>query len=318
MFGLNELKPCVSVTDDKVDCPVKDCDCRVDRQRNVFRCEDRFKCQKHKIFISPSTFEYMQVRDNILWTSQADLDCLELAIKAKRECRMRRDNSEDAVTWNIFRFMETHNQLLGFVKTFDGGSSSVTDLVYWSLNLRTKDCWPELSRARREFGEKPNRGSEPDFIVVTDKSLLFFEAKLGASNRTTPSDPETSRHLYESGGGRWYSHAFQQSFDIVACKERHYELMRLWLLGTWIANHLDLNFHLVNLVPSGRETNIETEFKPLIQETPRKTFRRMAWEDIYRFVQLDDKVQGCEKLLGYFRNKTLGYKGGTLQRAFSV
>jgi hypothetical protein len=88
---------------------LRDCSEKVERQSGFFTREERFKCPKHNIYISPSTFEYQSELDNLLWKDKADLDLLKRIKSVKRECRIARDNSEDAVTWNVFRFLEKNN-----------------------------------------------------------------------------------------------------------------------------------------------------------------------------------------------------------------
>jgi len=106
MLSMEELKESIEITETTVECPVKGCNGKVERQREVFKREERFKCLKHNIYISPSTFEYQSELDNLLWKNKADLDLFKRIKKVKRESRIARDNSEDAVTWNVFRFLE--------------------------------------------------------------------------------------------------------------------------------------------------------------------------------------------------------------------
>jgi len=113
MLGLKELKSTIKVTDTTVECPVKGCREKVARQRKSFKRQEKFKCPKHNIYISPSTFEYQDELDNILWKEKADLDLFERLNTVKRESRIARDNSEDAVTWNVFRFLENNKLLSG-------------------------------------------------------------------------------------------------------------------------------------------------------------------------------------------------------------
>ena len=74
MLGMKELKERIEITDTMVECPVKGCSEKVERQREVFKTEDRFKCPVHNIYISPTTFEYQSELDNLLWKDKADLD----------------------------------------------------------------------------------------------------------------------------------------------------------------------------------------------------------------------------------------------------
>ena len=104
MFGAKELKARIQVTEKEVECPVAECPERVQRQRKSFTRASKFRCPRHGIYISPSTFEYGSEHDNILWKDPEDLALLQSVRVAKRESRMARDNSEDALSWNVFRF----------------------------------------------------------------------------------------------------------------------------------------------------------------------------------------------------------------------
>lgn len=49
--------------------------------------------------MSPSTFEYDNYEENLLWKDSSDKKLLKEIINVKRESRMSRDNSEDAITF---------------------------------------------------------------------------------------------------------------------------------------------------------------------------------------------------------------------------
>jgi hypothetical protein len=106
----------------------------------VFRCSEEFKCPEHRIYISPSTFEYEDRFDNILWKETTDRDLLERIFRVKREtARIGRDNSEDAVTWNVFRFMENENMLQGFLTELASKEAENPEVIYWSYSQSQKD-----------------------------------------------------------------------------------------------------------------------------------------------------------------------------------
>ena len=58
MFGLDDLKNSIVITETGVECPVRDCSETVKRQRRSFKTSKEFWCPIHNIYISPSTFEY--------------------------------------------------------------------------------------------------------------------------------------------------------------------------------------------------------------------------------------------------------------------
>ena len=197
-------------------------------------------------------------------------------------------------------------------------SPQESHIIYWSYNQRESSDWSLLNRARKEFGERISRGSEPDIIITTDNALFFIEAKLTAGNKTTPSNPTYSKK-YETGGDNWFSIVFESDYKTVALTEKKYELMRFWLLGTWIAKQMGVDFYLINLVFARREVDIESVFGNQIKENQRRRFLRVTWESIYEYVSTCDPSKDKEIMVRYFRNKTMGYdSSGKLQRAFSV
>jgi len=319
MLGKEELKESIETTEAIVECPVKGCSGRVQRQRGIFKREERFKCPKHSIYISPSTFEYQSEVDNLLWKDKADLDLFKKIKTVKRESRIARDNSEDAVTWNVFRFLERNNLIGTTLSSIMNATLNLPRVIYWSFCQRENSSWSELNKARGEFGEEIKRGSEPDIVIKTDDALLFFEAKFTAGNKTVPSDMGNSRK-YETGGDNWFSKVFKSDYKTVAIDEKKYELLRFWLLGTWIAKQQDLDFYLANLVLSEREKDIEAIFKRHLRENQKMKFIRITWEEIYKQI-LNSNLSGTDKdkMKKYFRHKTIGYDGNRrLQSAFST
>jgi hypothetical protein len=317
MFGIEELKERIEITETTVECPVKGCNEKVERQRVVFKKKDEFKCPKHNIVISPTTFEYPSELDNLLWKEGPDRKLLDRIMEAKRESRMARDNSEDAVSWNVFRFLEKNNLIEDLLSSITGTPIKSSDVTYWSYSQKEDTSWSELNKARREFGEEINKSSEPDIIITTDKALFFIEAKLTASNETRPGN-ENNPKKYETGGDNWFSKVLKSPYKTVAIDEKKYELLRFWLLGTWMAEQQDLDFYLINLVLSEREPDIEAVFKRHINESQRRRFLRVTWERIYQYIAGSSLATEKDIMVRFFKNKTLGYKNGTLERAFSI
>jgi hypothetical protein len=317
MLGLQELKEKIEITPTTVECPVNDCPVVVERQHQHFRKENRFRCSTHNIYISPSTFEYQNYNDNLLWKDPEDIKLLESIFKEKRESRMARDNSEDAVTWNVFRYLEKNNLIEGFLSQLTGTKQENAEVIYWSYSQREGHAWTCLNKGREEFGEEEGRGSEPDIIVKTDKTLFFIEAKLTSGNQTTPSVKNNSKK-YETGGNNWFKEVFNTNYKTIAITEKKYELMRFWLLGTWMAEQACPRFYLINLVREQQEEGIEPVFKRHIKESLQRKFFRVTWESIYKYVSERSEVNDKVLMIRFFENKTIGYKNGTLQKAFSI
>lgn len=321
MYGSMDLKDTIKVTQATVECPVKGCTQLVPRQRKIFKRLDDFRCPEHNIFISPSTFEYKDRLDNILWKSELDQNLLFNKIfRVKRETRrFARDNSEDAVTWNVFRYLEERKLLKGFLSKLTGTLVEDCEVIYWSYSQSEERGWSPLQQVRQEFEINPAKGSEPDLIVKTNNAMFLIEAKLNANNNTVPSSTNPAvRQKYENGCHRWYNEVFQTNFNDIALSNRKYELLRFWLLGTKMADRFNTTFFFINLVPQEKEKEIDSIFKKHIKESPCRLFIRATWEEIYCYILTTDVQSiGKEAIVKYFEEKTVGYgKDGVLEKAF--
>ena len=137
MFGMKELKPSIEKTKTSVECPVKGCKTKVNRMTKsipksldshlargdggrIKEFEEYF-CKEHRIYITPSTFIYEDLKDNLLWYGK---DIFDAILEVKRvKAQLYHDNSEDAVTWNVFRFLERNKLVSEFwISLF---------LIYW-------------------------------------------------------------------------------------------------------------------------------------------------------------------------------------------
>ena len=172
--------------------------------------------------------------------------------------------------------------------------------------------------ARPQLVEFSRSTSEPDIVVVGDNEFVIIEAKLTASNNTTPTNLEVENN-YTAGGGRWFAQVFTEDFQTIAVDAKKYELLRFWLLGTWLANELGMPFHLLNLVRGECEKDIEGRFGLFIRQHSKARFSRGSWEDIWRFIQESGpKTPETTIVLDYFSNRTTGYSNGFLKRAFNL
>lgn len=224
MYGFDSLKSQIILSEDEVECPVKNCTTKVKRQRKVFKKEPQFKCPNHQIYISPSTFEYETEYGNLLWTDEYDKKYLEEIKTVKRESRIARENSEDAVSFNVFRYLQKNNLLDLILSNLCKDKVANSELILWSYSEKEKGTYSLLNLARTEFGEAINRGSEPDIIIQTNKTLFFIEAKVLAFNATKPSDPENKKK-YLTGGNNWFDKVFKFNYNSIAIEQEKYELL---------------------------------------------------------------------------------------------
>jgi hypothetical protein len=233
--------------------------------------------------------------------------------------RLGRERSEDAVTYNVFRPLERLGLLDEYLSQVTGMAREQLRLIYWSYSPWDGGAWPCLDQARAVFGEEEGRGSEPDLVAVGEKTLYFIEVKLTAWNRTTPSDGFV-RSSYTNNADAWFDRVFTASAHEIAIRARKYELMRFWLLGSWIAQRTGRSFALVSLNPASHKENLADDLGRYLIQDNRRQFSATTWEDLAKWIRahgdVDDELL---RIHGYLCDKTAGYDGlGNLQRALQL
>jgi hypothetical protein len=303
MYNWMTLKEEVSHTDEWVECPVKNCNHQVPRQKKTFKPTDEYLCPTHNIFITATTFEYTDYTMNLLSKEPYDiLHLLKTILKKKRENRLARSNSEDAVTWNMFRYLETSKLLEGYLESIGVHNATNPKIHYWCYDEESENTYSLLLKARSKFGEKPTRGSEPDLLIETEEAIIIIECKTGSGNNTTPTRVEVEK-LYTEADNWFFTPVFNAGFYTIAVRDQKYEL--IWLLGLWMAKQKGKEFYLFNLVREEKERNIERVFGKYL--TPGMgTFKRTTWEDMYRFIKRSSS-SNHNIALDYLENQTLGY-----------
>ena len=321
MFGINNLKSKFEITESHVHCPVVGCDEKVTRRRNGDGAlkSKSFYCKNCKIFISASTFEYENEAENLLWQEPADTNLLSDIKASKAEIdRLSRERSEDAVSWNLFRYFDRTNRTGELVCKLGDIQSETAETIYWSFYPKQKSPWDLLIDARVEFGEAPThaqakigkRVSEPDIILLADKHVVFVEAKFGSTNRTSGSQESIKKRIanpkkYQTCGNFWYNRVFESKYCEVI-EDQKYELMRFWLLGSWIANKSERSFVLANLVRQPCETEIACSFGKHIKQSKERRFVRWTWESFEPLLNVAND-QEAKLLRDYLAYKTIGF-----------
>ncbi|MFC7371363.1 hypothetical protein ACFQPF_06725 [Fictibacillus iocasae] len=316
MYNLKTLKEKVSHTADQVECPVRGCRHTAERQKKHFVRDEKYLCPTHQIFLSPTTFEYSHYTSNLLSDAPEDLALLEKILVKKRENRLARSNSEDAVTWNSFRYLEKNNLLPGYLASIGVSGTDNAKIHYWCFDERTGGTNPLLLQAHKVFGERSSRGSEPDVLLETDGALIIIECKTGSGNNTMPSRASVEM-CYTEADDKHYDTVFRSDFTSIAVGEKKYELLRFWLLGTWMAKQKGKRFYLINLVRDEKEREIESQFGKHIVQTAG-TFKRATWEDMHRYIQ-ESNCPNQQPVLSYLQNQTLGYSSsGRIRAAYKL
>jgi hypothetical protein len=326
-YGTDDLREERIVSETAVTCHVSGCPTTVARQRWFFQASDEFLCRDHGIYLSPTTFQYAEPTRNLLWRYADDCHLLASIAKTKRTtARLGRECDEDALTWNVVRAFEREGRVRRLAEILLSERCQFPlcgepEVIYWGT--QGARLWPCLAAAQREFGEPVHRGTEPDLALWwPGRLLVFVEAKFCAGNKTRPSvmrdRPDHRPCAYRRSG--YFDQVFTADYNQIAVENQKYELMRNWLLGSWIAMRGGAGFALVNLVRSAAEHHIETEFgDDLCRQQADRIFVRSTWESIWEALPSAGLPEDTARTLDtYFCTKSAGYDhNGKLRKAFT-
>jgi len=165
-------------------------------------------------------------------------------------------NSEDALTWNVFRSLQIAGRLDLVADVF--GLSEPTGLLLWGLAPEKKDenLQYDVGEMLRSIdGKRGGQMTEPDVILVGREEVAFIECKLGEPDKPL-SRPWTG------SGRRWedYRKDLPELLkpDIEDVKPI-YQLVRMAFYAVKLGHKLNLRPVLVSL---SNQANWETEPHP--------------------------------------------------------
>lgn len=199
--------------------------------------------------------------------------------EANRAAKLQKfssSNSEDHVTWTIFRHLvetggmgETARQL-GMADAAQGPAVFLWGVPITPENSARRELIAELER----LGERPERRSEPDVILDFNASgLVFIEVKLRSSNDTADAD-QAHWNRYVEG-----SDAFTDGKK--ARETGLYELTRNWRILYDLAGSRPAT--LVNLGPSdlsvGRNGERIASFESALATNRTRRFMKISWDE---------------------------------------
>jgi len=320
-YGVAELDPVIQrypSDPDLVRCFVSGC---TEWVRRASRTPTRDYCPIHgiRLHASPTykpTYGYADVTRNVIVDVENFVSRV-IGHPYKYDpspWRLASENSEDMLSWNVFRsFSEA--QLLGtLVQEFLGEESpKKPDLYLWGIRINDGSFqgWDLLDRARQRFESRlPVRRpyTEPDIALhLPGYYLILIEAKFGSPNTTyVPGDRHEAQDLtfaellgiYHDPELRILDHglALRQS-------QIHYQLWRNLVFAEWMAaiEGTRTRAYHVNLVREGYETEAAETFGRLVRPEFRTRFHQWTWEALYRGFCQRPEMARCAR---YLENKT--------------
>ena len=278
-------------------------------------CVEASPCPTHHIAVHstrPHGFTYVYDKQwrnkNLLWADADDQARLEAILRGKRESRMGHEHSEDAVTWNVFRFFERHGCLSRAIGTICPCPDDEPLTVFWTTH---DGClWEPYRCCSDQIPERASARSESDLIFLWENKLVVvIEAKFRSPNRSDPKNRESESRKAEP----YIKHAsgyLSRDEVKVAVRDGWYELMRNWVLGMKLKDMLVCEtFVLVNLLRKRHENEHHEDprrdfAEPACVLSPNSRFVIEYWEDLIAAAPSICDHPDSSVLVSWARNKS--------------
>ncbi len=335
-FGLSNLTDQKANKPRPISCPIKGCN-------NELEIHGKYSvCSAHGLELHNNTFVYYNGDDvedktkarlrNILPFAKGFFEKHILDNKLKAEShRLGNENSEDALTWNIFAGFLHYNKMHTIYNKITGENASTDKLrlFLWGIEINFDapkvEFWQPLLRVRNEL-EKDIKcfHTEPDIMILGPKYLVAIEAKFTSGN-TVAIDKETSTdgekpksregliNRYIVNNTIWKQPVIGPE-DIG--EKVHSQLLRMLVFTSTMAQLEKKDWIVANLVSKTqwcqkkKHKAKEYDFNDptsSIPATVRSNFKFISWEDnIYKEIIKEDSE--LTELSKYMREKTANLK----------
>lgn len=152
-------------------------------------------------------------------------------------------NSEDAMTWNVFRSLQLEGGCGLIVIADIFGLSTVESLLFWGCDVEKQgDIQQILSILIRTIdGKLKGTMTEPDLVIITSEEVVFVECKLNLNSKQSPWKAQQRASDKESGAKRRMESYINNNFEElseVTNWEEIYQLIRQYVYAISLADTL--------------------------------------------------------------------------------
>lgn len=333
-------------------CPVKNCDIDINKQKapyQRYRGKMRYMpfCSEHGIRIHNNGFIYYngKSKSNLISATKRNLmfhndyyinNFLKKSNKIESG-RLCYENSEDALTYNVFTELLSNGQALKKLASYISNKKidDTVELYLWGgkINLRnnTFKKYEPLEIVRKHLeGDIKYYGTEPDIMLIVPKKMVIcIEAKFGSKNpiakekkENEGEKPSKKDKLIERYCERNNIINSSQIFNFDDMPTLFYEqLFRNIIFASSMAkleNNADwfvVNLrdqHILNTKRGQPESMpIKRNIRSILKPKYKNRFTHLTWEEIFtKFIKGNDDLAD---LTWYLKNKSL-----SCGRAFNI
>jgi hypothetical protein len=226
--------------------------------------------------------------------------------------RLGHENSEDALTWNVFRSLQEAGQLRSVVELFAGITpAEEPELYLWGRRIGiSESChWDGLAAALELIERWPGQKPEPDCCIrLPGEALILIEAKFGSPTATKHSDAERDRWFkrYDGTCPGLFNRA---AISATPARSFPEQLLRNAALASQMRQPGE-QVTVVALTRASDQTSADVVARGCLREGSGVDVRRATWEGIHGALSPQADL---DPLRHYLEHKSF-----RLERAFAL
>jgi len=210
-----------------------------------------------------------------------------------------RINGEDALTWNVFRFLQQSRKGLSILSdVFE--VSEIQNILLWGMDSEANGDEQQLVNILIRTIDGKHRGTmtEPDLIIITDKEVCFIECKLNQNGNTSPwktSNPKSSEKRMNT-----YREIFPElvHFDDWI---NVYQMIRQYVYSKSLGKILGKKPRVYPLINEKHKKVLQPYYDSLLNWDNSKIFRDfLTWQSIRNVIKIsciDEKQILLQKMM---------------------
>lgn len=205
---------------------------------------------------------YVNYLDNIICADKTN-EALVKKANSKREehnkgvakglSRFGSFNSEDALSWSVFRSLELNSGITYNFFDLLGVNDELEESIFWGINTKTEKIDLNLEKILNLIEPKRiwKQQTEPDIILRCKEHIILIESKLGCFNErilgwSRQKELSLNCQRYKLFLADDFNPIFSNNYNTLG--KKYYQLMRNIIIGRKLAEYENKKFLLIALI----------------------------------------------------------------------
>jgi len=202
---------------------------------------------------------------------------------------LSKPNSEDALTWNVFRTLQLSGERGLKVISDVFRISEVDKMLFWGCDVEHHGEEQQLLNIliRTIDGKHQGTMTEPDLVIITGREVVFVECKLNQRGNTSPwkSKGKGAEKRMKTYAEEFPEIKSVQDWEVV------YQLIRQYVFAKSLSEYLKKKPVVIPLI-NEKHREILSDYYLKVKHSPlnkKEVFRDfVTWQDLLRMLSTSD------------------------------